>query len=85
MTAMTMRAGLRVSDALVHFIEHRALPGTGIEAEVFWSGMADILARFAPENAALLAKREELQAKIDAWHVARAGRSLDQAEYQAFS
>jgi malate synthase len=46
--------------------------------------MADILARFAPENAALLQKREDLQAKIDAWHVARAGKPLEQAEYQAF-
>ena len=81
---MALRAGLSVADELVRFIEQQALPGTGIAADAFWAGMADILARFAPENAALLAKREDLQAKIDAWHVARAGKPLDIAEYQAF-
>jgi malate synthase len=81
---MTARAGLSVADELVRFIEEQALPGTGVSAEAFWSGMADILERFAPENAALLSKREDLQAKIDAWHLERAGKPLDQAEYQAF-
>ena len=81
---MALRAGLTIADELVRLIEERALPGTGIEAEAFWAGMADILARFAPENAALLAKREDLQAQIDAWHMARAGKPLDSAEYQAF-
>tara|TARA_R110000782_G_scaffold167129_2_gene259072 strand:- start:25402 stop:27528 length:2127 start_codon:yes stop_codon:yes gene_type:complete len=84
MTAMNDRAGLSVADELVRFIEDRALPGTGIEAAAFWAGMADIFARFAPENAALLTKREDLQAKIDAWHMDRAGKPLEQAEYQAF-
>jgi malate synthase len=84
MTVMTPRAGLKIADELVRFIEERALPGTGVGVDAFWSGMADILARFAPENAALLQKREDLQAKIDAWHVARAGKPLEQAEYQAF-
>lgn len=84
MTAMTTRAGLKIADELVRFIEDKALPGTGVDAAAFWNGMADIFARFAPENAALLAKREDLQAKIDAWHMERAGKPLDQAEYQAF-
>ncbi|MEZ5654354.1 MAG: malate synthase G [Sphingobium sp.] len=84
MTEMIDRAGLKVADNLVRFIEDRALPGTGIETGAFWTGMADILARFAPKNAALLAKREDLQAKIDAWHLERAGKPLDQGEYQAF-
>lgn len=84
MTAMTTRAGLQIAQELADFIEQKALPGTGLALEGFWAGMADILARFAPENAALLAKREDLQAKIDAWHLARAGKPLDQAEYQTF-
>ena len=40
--------------------------GTGIEADTLWAGMAEIFARFAPENLTLLAKRDDLQAKIDA-------------------
>ncbi|MDQ0837293.1 malate synthase G [Sphingomonas faeni] len=78
------RAGLKIAASLVDFIETQALPGTGLEAAVFWQGVSDIYARFAPENAALLAVREDLQAKIDVWHEARAGKPIDQPEYQAF-
>jgi malate synthase len=81
---MVERAGLRVAPELAQFIETRALPGTGIEGPAFWSGVAAILARFAPENAALLATRDAIQAKIDAWHQARAGQPIDADAYKAF-
>ena len=84
MTVMIEKAGLKVAEALVRFIEDRALPGTGIAPQAFWAGMADIYARFAPENSALLAKRDALQAKIDAWHQGQDGKPLDMAAYQAF-
>ena len=84
MAAYIEKSRLKVADVLVRFVEDRALPGTGVSAEAFWAGMADILSRFAPENAALLAKRDDLQAKIDAWHMDRAGKPLDQSAYQAF-
>ncbi len=66
MTAYTDRAGLKVAEPLARFVEERVLPGLGIAADGFWSGAADIFARFAPENRALLARRDELQALIDA-------------------
>ncbi len=78
------RAGLQVAQALAEFIEGQALPGTGIDAASFWQGLADIYARFAPENAALLARRDELQAAIDAWHKDRVGQPHDAAAYEAF-
>ncbi|KRB82749.1 malate synthase G [Sphingomonas sp. Root710] len=84
MTAMIDKAGLKVADVLVRFIEDKALPGTGLGAEAFWQGAADIFARFTLENRRLLAKRDDLQAKIDAWHVAQAGKPLDMAAYRAF-
>jgi len=84
MTKMIDKAGLKVAETLVRFLEDRALPGTGIAPDAFWKGMADIYGRFAPENAKLLAKRDDLQAKIDAWHQARAGKPIEQKEYQAF-
>lgn len=84
MTDMIEKNGLRIADELVRFIEEKALPGTGVEADAFWAGVADIYARFAPENAALLKTRDDLQARIDAWHEARAGKPVDTAEYQAF-
>jgi len=84
MTTMIDRAGLKVASELASFIENEALPGTGIEPGTFWAGTADILNRFSLQNATLLEKREDLQAKIDAWHSERAGKPLDMAEYQAF-
>ncbi len=62
-----------------------ALPGTGLDAAKFWSDFADLLGKFAPENAAPLAKREDLQAQIDAWHEARAGQAHDAAALSARS
>jgi malate synthase len=81
---MTEKAGLRVATTLVRFIEERALPGTGIGADTFWTGTAGIFARFAPENAKLLAQRDQIQAKIDAWHEARIGSPIARDEYHAF-
>ena len=78
------RAGLKIAASLVDFIETQALPGTELEPAPFWKGVSDIYARFAPENAALLAVRDDLQAQIDAWHEARAGKPIDQPNYQAF-
>jgi malate synthase len=84
MTDFLGRSGLSVDSRLVAFIEEKALPGTGIEPQTFWADFATLLGTFAPENAALLAKREDLQAKIDVWHQAREGQAHDAAAYQAF-
>lgn len=84
MTKRLDRAGLQLDAVLARFVEDEALPGTGIEAGAFWSGLAGLLADFAPKNRALLARRDELQAKIDAWHVARRGQPHDHAAYKSF-
>ena len=84
MSGYVERSGLQVAGVLADFIETRALPGTGLTAEAFWAGAADIFGTFAPRNAALLDKREDLQAKIDAWHKERAGQPQDIAAYKAF-
>jgi len=84
MTERLDRAGLQVEAVLARFVEDEALPGTGIESGAFWTGFAALLADFAPKNRALLARRDELQAKIDAWHIARRGQPHDHAAYKAF-
>jgi malate synthase len=81
---MIDKAGLQVAEPLVRFIEDRAIPGTGVDRDAFWKGLATLYARFAPQNAALLARREALQAHIDAWHDDHADQAIDQEEYQAF-
>jgi len=76
------RAGIRIDPRLATFLESEVLAPLERDAGAFWQGFADLLGVFAPRNAALLAKREELQAKIDAWHSERRGKPLDQGEYQ---
>ena len=77
MTDHLDRAGLKVAAPLAAFVEERLLPPLGIDPGVWWQGVADIFARFAPENRALLAKRDELQAAIDARYFA--GETVDEA------
>ncbi|WP_425486341.1 malate synthase G [Brevundimonas basaltis] len=81
---MTPRAGLQVDEHLAAFIETEVLPGLDLDADRFWTGAADVFARFAPENRLLLAIRDDLQSRIDAWHEARRGRPHDPAATAAF-
>jgi malate synthase len=78
------RAGLKVAAELCRFIEQEALPGTGLDAAGFWESFARIVAIFAPRNAALLARRDELQAQIDAWHRTHPYSGFDAVSYRAF-
>ena len=84
MAARTDINGLQVDSALASFINTRALPATGISAETFWSGFASLLTNLAPKNRALLAKRDDLQARIDAWHRDHRGQVHDHEAYKAF-
>ena len=77
-------AGLSVAAELHDFMNDEALPGTGVAPAAFWAGLANILAELAPRQRALLATRDAIQAKIDAWHVARRGKPHDPAAYEAF-
>ncbi|MFN3770674.1 MAG: malate synthase G [Ectopseudomonas guguanensis] len=84
MTERVQVGGLQVAKALYDFVNNEAIPGTGIAADQFWAGAAAVIKDLAPKNRALLAKRDELQAQIDAWHRARKGQAHDAAAYKAF-
>ena len=60
------------------------MPGTGIDAAAFWRGFAALVGDLAPRNAALMERRDRLQAQIDAWHREHPGAGFDPASYQAF-
>src|SRR5262245_2066518 len=81
---MIEKFGLKVAEPLVRFIEDRALGGLGIRAETFWAGLASLYETFAPENAALIAKRDAMQARIDSWHRSQSTQGIDMPAYQAF-
>ncbi|OJY25444.1 MAG: malate synthase G [Rhodobacterales bacterium 65-51] len=76
--------GLQVDRELADFIETRALPGTGVSADTFWSGLAAAIASLGPKNRALLDKRTALQASIDDWHKSRRGQPFDADAYETF-
>ena len=84
MTNYVNRAGIEVDPALADFIETEILNALEKGADAFWQGFASLLGEFAPRNRHLLATREELQAKIDAWHMNRAGQAHDAEAYRAF-
>jgi malate synthase len=81
---MMDRHGLLIARPLATFVEERVLPGLAIDADAFWAGAADIFARFAPENRALLEARDVMQARIDGWHDARRGQQIDADAYRDF-
>ncbi len=76
-------SGLAVDAALHDFIVKDALPGTGVSEQAFFDGLSGLVRDLAPKNKALLKIRDELQAKIDAWHLARKGQAHDPVAYKA--
>ena len=84
MTQYVTRSGLQIATELAEFVETKAIADTGLAVDALWAGLADILARFAPINRALLAKRDDLQAKLDTWHMTNPGPITDMDAYQAF-
>lgn len=84
MTERVQIGGLQVAKVLFDFVNNEAIPGTGVSADAFWAGAASVIHDLAPKNRALLAKRDALQAQIDAWHQARKGQAHDAVAYKAF-
>lgn len=84
MTERVQVGGLSVATELLTFVNEEALPGTGVAADAFWAGLEAIVADLAPTNRALLAKRDEMQRRIDDWHRARRTSGFDPAAYKAF-
>ena len=82
MTQYEARGTLKVAAALASFIEAEALPGTGLEPQAFWAGFSALLHDLAPRNRALLARREEIQCRIDHWHLHNRGQGLNAVAYR---
>lgn len=82
MTARIQQGKLAVAKELYDFIEQKALPNTGVSSSDFWAGFEQIVVDLTPKNKSLLTKRDEIQAKIDAWHVANTPFNFD--AYKAF-
>ncbi len=75
--------GLVIDRDLYDFVVDEAMPGTGIEPEAFFSAFSDIVHDLAPRNRELLAERDALQERIDAWYDEN-GAPADMEAYSAF-
>ncbi|UHD46083.1 malate synthase G [Aureimonas altamirensis] len=84
MSSYVAVAGLQVDSELKDFIEKEALPGTGVDADRLWQGLAGLLGDLAPRNRELLAIRDDMQARVDEWCASHKGGAVDGAAYEAF-
>ena len=84
MSEMIQAGNIQVAAELYNFINDEALPGTGVDQDHFWASVDGLVNELGPRNAELLAKRDDLQAKLDAWHKANRDTEFDPAAYQAF-
>lgn len=84
MTDRKQQGGLQVATPLYQLINDKILPNSGVDTAHFWSEFEAIIKDLSPKNRALLEKREQLQAQIDSWHLARKGQPHDAAAYKTF-
>jgi malate synthase len=75
---------LQVAANLQRFVDEEVLPGTGLDRDAFWTGFDTLVHDLAPQNRALLAERDRLQAELDGWHRANPGPVRDMPAYRSF-
>jgi malate synthase len=84
MTEYINHGSLKVSKELDDLINKKVCIDIDLEPDNFWANFEKIIEEFTPRNKALLEKREDLQKKIDDWHLANKGKPIDKAEYKNF-
>tara|TARA_Y100000816_G_scaffold289079_1_gene274848 strand:- start:56 stop:2200 length:2145 start_codon:yes stop_codon:yes gene_type:complete len=75
---------LKIDENLVNFIDNEAIPGTNIKSEKFWKDFDNVVHKLALKNKELIQKRDNIQKKIDEWHLSKKGSSFDKNEYINF-
>ena len=84
MSGRIEKNGLSIDEKLVTFIESEAIPGTGVDTQKFWQGFAEIVEKLGPKNKALLQKRQDIQSKIDEYHITHRGQDIEIEDYKSF-
>lgn len=74
---------LQVSTILLDFINNKVLPETGLSGEKFWADFQSLVEELAPENKALLARRNQIQEQVNQWHREQ-NDNFEFARYKAF-
>lgn len=84
MTERIQKGGLQIARVLHDLLVNDIVPGTGVDPDKFWRSLEALVNDLAPENKALLARRDELQQKIDAWHRQNRYTEENKPEYRSF-
>ena len=75
---------LQISEELLKFVNDEAIPGTDLDINKFWKGFDDAIHSLTPINKKLLKKRDDIQKKIDEWHLQKKGSNFNKDEYFNF-
>ena len=75
---------LKISSELLDFVNEELLKGTDIKPEKFWLGFNKCVHELSPKNKELIKIREDIQKKIDEWHIKNKGNEIKIEEYKKF-
>ena len=84
MTERVQYGSLQVAKELDELLAGEILPGLNVTIDEFWISFNEIVEEFVPRNNSLISHRENLQEKIDKWHLDRKGQSHNHEEYKTF-
>ena len=75
---------LKISEELLSFVNKELLKDLDISSEKFWEGFDNAVHDLAPQNKKLIQIRENLQKKIDDWHIKNKGNKIEIEQYKKF-
>ena len=75
---------LKISDELLSFVNNELLKDLDISSEKFWEGFDNAVHNLALQNKELIQIRENLQKKIDDWHINNKGNEIEIEQYKKF-
>ena len=75
---------LKVAEDLLLFVNNELIKDIDISTENFWLGFDKITHELAPINKKLIQIREDLQKKIDAWHIKNKENKIQIEKYKKF-
>jgi len=84
MTERVQIGNLQIAPQLYNLVCEEVIPGTGVDADKFWTGLDAIVRDLAPVNCQLLQKRDELQETLDRWHTENPNGFRDLEGYREY-
>ncbi|MTI09789.1 malate synthase G [Curvivirga aplysinae] len=84
MTNRVQKGSLQIDAGLYGLVADKIIPGTGVDVDDFWAKFEATLNELAPKNKALLAKRGDIQTKMDDYYRDQKGNDIDMAAYKDF-